>query len=111
MVQSIMKDPIFLSRKSEPATAADLTVALALVSSLKDEVVPEDVLAFGEIGLAGEIRSVGFCEQRIKEAIRLGFHKIILPAANLKYISKEMRSQAQIIGVRYLSQAFSAVFG
>ena len=96
-------------RLYEPA--ADLTVALALVSSLKDEVVPEDVLAFGEIGLAGEIRSVGFCEQRIKEAIRLGFHKIILPAANLKYISKEMRSQAQIIGVRYLSQAFSAVFG
>lgn len=90
--------------------AADLTVALALVSSLKDEVVPEDILAFGEIGLAGEIRSVGFCEQRIKEAIRLGFHKIIIPKANLKYVSKEMRSEADIIGVRYLSQAFDAVF-
>lgn len=90
--------------------AADLTVALALVSSLKDQVVPKDILAFGEIGLAGEIRSVGFCEQRIKEAIRLGFHKIIIPRANLKYISKELRSRAEIIGVRYLSQAFDAAF-
>lgn len=90
--------------------AADLTVALALVSSLKDQVVPKDILAFGEIGLAGEIRSVGFCEQRIKEAIRLGFHKIIIPQANLKYISKELRSRAEIIGVRYLSQAFDAAF-
>lgn len=88
--------------------AADLSVALALVSSLKDQVVPKDILAFGEIGLAGEIRSVGFCEQRIKEAVRLGFHKIIIPQANLKYVSKELRSKAEIIGVRYLSQAFDA---
>ncbi len=95
-------------RLYEPA--ADLTVAVALVSSLKDVVLPGDVLAFGEIGLAGEIRSVGFCEQRLKEAIRLGFKRIILPQANVKYISKELKSQAEIIGVRYLSQAFDKIF-
>lgn len=88
--------------------AADLSVALALVSSLKEAVVPDDVLAFGEIGLTGEIRSVGFCEQRVNEAIRLGFKKIIIPKDNLKHISKETLGQAEIIGAQYISQAFSA---
>lgn len=88
--------------------AADLTVALALVSSLRDKVVADDVLAFGEIGLTGEIRSVGFCEQRINEAIRLGFNKIIIPQDNMRLVSDEMKSKAQIIGVKYISQAFEA---
>ena len=93
-------------RLLEPA--ADLSVALALVSSLKDVAVPDDVLAFGEIGLAGELRSVSFCEQRIKEAVRLGFHRIIIPKYNLKYIPDELKQQADIIGVKYISQAFEA---
>ncbi|MBQ9066757.1 MAG: DNA repair protein RadA [Clostridia bacterium] len=91
---------------TEPA--ADLSVALALVSNLKDVVVKSDIIAFGEIGLAGEIRTVGFCEQRIKEAIRLGFHTIIVPKGNLKYLGKDLRAKANIIGVQYLSQAFDA---
>lgn len=53
-------------RLDEPA--ADLSVAMALVSSLKDVVVNDNTLAFGEIGLAGEIRAVNNCEQRITEA-------------------------------------------
>ena len=57
-------------RIDEPA--ADLSIALAIVSSLKDVIVPDDVLAFGEIGLAGEIRSVTACDQRINEAAKLG---------------------------------------
>ena len=48
--------------------AADLTVALALVSSLKDKAVDDNTIAFGEVGLAGEIRAVNNCEQRISEA-------------------------------------------
>ena len=55
--------------------ASDLSVALALISSLKDVPIRDDVLAFGEIGLAGEIRSVNACAQRIREAARLGFLK------------------------------------
>ena len=47
--------------------SADLTVAMALVSSLKDMVVNENVIAFGEIGLAGEIRAVSHCEQRVSD--------------------------------------------
>lgn len=89
---------------NEPA--ADLSVALALVSSLKDAVVPKDVLAFGEIGLAGEVRSVGFCEQRVKEATRLGFHKVIIPKDNVKYLPKDLFREIEIVGVKYISQAF-----
>ena len=57
--------------------AADLTVALALVSSLKDKAVDDNVLAFGEVGLAGEIRAVNHCEQRITEAHRLGLKNVL----------------------------------
>ena len=88
--------------------SSDLSVALALVSSLKDTAVPEDVLAFGEIGLAGEVRSVSFCEQRIREAIRLGFHRIIIPKYNLKNLADDLKKSAEIIGVRYISEAFEA---
>ena len=57
--------------------ASDLSVALALISSLKDTPIRDDVIAFGEIGLGGEIRSIGCCEQRIKETARLGFNRCI----------------------------------
>ena len=56
---------------------------MALVSSLKDVVIPEDSLAIGEIGLAGEIRAVNHITQRVSEAIRLGFKRIIIPYHNL----------------------------
>ena len=58
-------------RLDEPAT--DLSVAIALISSLKDVPVRDDTLVIGEIGLGGELRTVSNCEQRIKEAERLGF--------------------------------------
>ena len=93
-------------RLDEPA--ADLTVALALTSSLKDAPVPEDVLAFGEVGLAGEIRSVGHAAARVAEAERLGFRRCILPASNLKNMKTQGRS-IEIIGVRTVRQAFEAL--
>ena len=93
-------------RLDEPA--ADLTVALALTSSLKDSPVPEDVLAFGEVGLAGEIRSVGHAAARVAEAERLGFARCILPASNLKNIQTAGR-RIELIGVRTVRQAFESL--
>ena len=89
--------------------ASDLTVAMALVSSLKDTVVKEDVIAFGEIGLAGEVRGVNACEQRIKEAIRLGFHKCVIPIHNARTIPQELKEAVEIVGVRTIRKAFEAV--
>ncbi len=88
-------------RLDEPA--ADLPVALSLVSSLKDAVISEDVVAFGEIGLAGEIRAVSQVQNRINEAVRLGFKKCIVPYASLKQIKKT--DNVEIYGVKTLRQA------
>lgn len=89
--------------------AADLSVAMALVSSLKEKVVNEQTLAFGEIGLAGEIRAVNNCEQRIVEAKRLGFTKCIIPFHNYKSLSKSVKVSMDIVPVRTIRAAFDAL--
>ena len=94
-------------RLDEPAT--DLAVALALVSSLKDIVVPEDVLAFGEIGLTGEIRAVNRASQRVSEAARLGFTKCIMPYHNINGINLPEGVSMEIIGVRTIPDAVAAL--
>ena len=89
--------------------ASDLSVALALVSSLKDMVIREDVIAFGEIGLAGEIRSVSSAEQRVSEAVRMGFKRIVIPYHNCKSLPESIRQSAQVVGVRTIRKAFEAI--
>ena len=89
--------------------AADLTVALALVSSLKDKAVDDKTIAFGEVGLAGEIRAVNNCEQRIAEDKRLGFERCIIPFHNYKSITNSLKSTFDIIPVRNIREAFSAL--
>lgn len=89
--------------------ASDLSIALAIVSSLKDYPVSESILAFGEIGLGGEIRAVNSCEQRIKEAAKLGFKKCIVPKYNLKKIAGKLKTDIEVIGVSNIRQAFEAI--
>ncbi len=67
-------------RLDEPA--ADLAVALALISSIKDKVLPDTLVAIGEIGLAGECRAVSSIEMRVRECARLGFTRITVPKKN-----------------------------
>lgn len=93
-------------RLDEPAS--DLSVALALVSSLKDEPIRDDVIAFGEIGLGGEIRSIGSCEQRIKEAARLGFKKCIVPYHNFKTLNQSVKNLIEIVPARTIRAAYEA---
>ena len=94
-------------RLDEPA--ADLSVAMALVSSLKDAVIGDKVLAFGEIGLAGEIRAVSHCEQRVQEAGRLGFQRCVIPFHNYKSLSRDLKKELDIVPVRTVRDAFSAL--
>ncbi|MFR5791161.1 MAG: magnesium chelatase domain-containing protein, partial [[Clostridium] leptum] len=94
-------------RLDEPA--ADLAVAMALVSSLKDVPVSENALAFGEIGLAGEIRSVNHAQARVNEASRLGFQRCVLPYHNLKSLSDSGRLGLELIGVKSVREAFEAL--
>ena len=90
-------------------TAADLSIALAIVSSLKDVPVPEKTLAFGEIGLAGEVRSVNSCEQRIKEAAKLGFEKCVIPYHNYLKLPKYLFNEIEIVPAKNIRQAFEAI--
>ena len=64
-------------------TASDTGMALAMISSLRDIPVPDDVLCIGELGLSGEVRAVSRIEQRVREGERLGFTKIAIPSRNL----------------------------
>jgi DNA repair protein RadA/Sms len=81
-------------RIGEPA--ADLAVAAALVSSLFDRPTPPAAVFFGEVGLAGEVRAVGQTETRLKEAAKLGFEQVVLPAA----APQGTRRSAQDYGMR-----------
>ena len=91
---------------AEPAV--DLPIVLSLISSLKDTVIREDVIAFGEIGLAGEVRTVVNAESRILEAARLGFKRCIIPIHNLSGISEKAKQSIEVVGVRTIKKAFEA---
>ncbi len=95
-------------RITEPG--ADLAVAAALISSLLDRPVPEKTVFFGEVGLAGEVRSVGHMEARMKEARKLGFERAILPQARARTTRKENDLSLQRKHVKRLSQLVE-VFG
>jgi len=64
-------------------TAVDLAVALAVVSSLRERAVPQDLAVFGEVGLTGEVRPVPFGEERLLEAQKHGFRRALVPRANV----------------------------
>ena len=87
-------------RIGEPA--ADLAVCLAVVSSLTDKAIPSKVTAFGEIGLAGEVRPAARGQERLREAAKLGFEKAIVPKANLP---KTKIAGLETLGVDRIDQA------
>ncbi len=89
-------------RLVEPS--ADLGAALSLISSIKDIPLPDDFIAFGEIGLAGECRAIPSIEQRINEASRIGFTKIMIPYRNT--LNKKLKvNDAEIIPVKSIFDA------
>ena len=91
-------------RIGEPA--ADLAVALAVVSSLTDRAIPAKVAVFGEIGLAGEVRPAPRGQDRLREASKLGFEKIIIPKANAP---KARIAGMEVIAVERVDQAVRAL--
>jgi len=90
--------------------AADLGVISAVVSGLRNKAIPRDVAVFGEVGLGGEIRSVGQPLARIKEAQALGFGTVILPQGNVAALEKETPNGIQLLGVQNIRQALKILF-
>lgn len=96
-------------RVNDPAI--DLAVLSAILSSSLDISIETGVCMAGEIGLSGEIRPVNRIEQRIKEAEKLGFSRIIIPFNNLKGFNASPKSRIEIVQVRKVEEAFRQLFG
>ena len=91
-------------RINEPA--ADLAVLLAIVSSMRNKAMPRGLVAFGEIGLAGEIRPAPRGQERLKEAAKLGFSMALIPAANAP---RKPIEGLEVITVNRLDQALEQI--
>ncbi len=89
-------------------TSADLALILALVSSFRDQILPHDLIAIGEVGLTGEIRPVVNGQERVSEAAKHGFKKVIVPKSNAP---KKELDGVEIIAVEKLRDALDWVFG
>jgi len=90
--------------------AADLAVVLAVVSSLKNRPIPSRTAVFGEVGLSGEVRSVGQPLARLKEAASLGFERVVAPQGNLVQLEKGETPSLEVLAVRDVRQAFKLIF-
>ncbi len=90
-------------------TACDLPLCLSIISSLTDKAVPEDVLAVGEVGLGGEVRSVPYLDARLKEAERIGFSRAIVPANSLRNMELQNFKKLKITAVPDLRRAIAAL--
>lgn len=93
-------------RLEEPA--ADLAVCMSLVSGLRDVPLEENMIAFGEVGLSGELRSVPRVKYRIREAARLGFTKCVLPKSCLRQLNGQNEGM-ELIAVRSLNEAVELI--
>ena len=91
---------------SEPA--ADLALCAAVASSLRDKAVGPEIAVMGEVGLAGEVRTIPQCERRISECARLGFTTIIVPRACAK--RTPVPEDVHVVGVDTVAQALSVIF-
>ena len=93
-------------RINEPA--ADLAILLAIVSSIRNQMLPHKLAVFGEVGLSGEIRPVQRGQERLKEAVKLGFDRVLAPRANLP---KQMPAGVEVNGVATLREALDILRG
>ncbi|BDA61668.1 DNA repair protein RadA [Shewanella xiamenensis] len=87
-------------------TSADLTLLLAMVSSFRGDILPSDLVVFGEVGLSGEIRPVPNGQERLVEAAKHGFKRAIVPRANMP---KKPPVGMEVVGVSKLSEALEAI--
>ena len=99
-------------RVTQPAI--DLAVIAALISAFKNLIIPGDTVVFGEVGLSGEVRSVPQAAERVKEAAKLGFRRVIMPEINVRALQKmkgadDSMKDVEIVGVRFIAELFAVL--
>ena len=87
--------------------AIDLGIVLAVTSSFKNRVLSPKLVAFGEVGLSGEVRAVNMPEQRVAEARKLGFETCIIPEVSMHMV-KDIKG-IKVIGVKNVSDAMNLI--
>lgn len=92
-------------RIQEPAV--DLGMVMAIISSFKNRPVDESTVVFGEVGLSGEVRAVSLAEQRLQEAVKLGFTTCVIPKANADMLKNTKR--IKVIGVSNVQEAIELI--
>jgi DNA repair protein RadA/Sms len=90
-------------RVVEPA--ADLAIAAAIAGSFRNQPIHADLAVLGEVGLSGELRSVGHLTRRLNEAAKLGFKRALVPRNSLRRIGEELPAGIEVIGARTLREA------
>jgi DNA repair protein RadA/Sms len=85
--------------------AADLSVAAAIVSSVRNRSLPESTAVFGEVGLSGEIRGIPQAAIRVREAAQMGFTRVVMPSANVDAPDGAGRNGCEVVGVRTVGEA------
>lgn len=93
-------------RLDEPAS--DVAIALSMISSLTDRIIPDEIIAIGELGLSGECRAVSNIEMRINEAARLGFTKAVIPYRNVEKRKIEVDG-IELIPIKSIYEALSVL--
>ena len=109
MDQDVFVNAVGGVRISEPA--ADLAVMLSITSSLRGKALPKGFIAFGEVGLAGEVRPAPHGQERLKEAAKLGFSVAIVPKANLPKKTDPALKGLLVHGVERIEEAMQIVRG
>lgn len=90
----------------------DLGIAVAIISSFRELVLPDDLLVLGEIGLSGEVRAVSRIESRIQEATKLGFKQFIIPEGNLSSLELDVSDlEVEVCGVKQVSEVLDLILG
>src|SRR5690625_3384279 len=87
-------------------TSADLALLLAIVSSFRDRPLAQDLMVFGEVGLSGEIRPVPSGQERLREAVKHGFKRAIVPKGNAP---REAPPGVVVVAVKNLAEALDAI--
>ena len=94
-------------RLNEPS--ADLAVCAAFASSFYDKPIDKFTAAFGEVGLTGEVRAVSYAEKRVAECVKMGFKRVLVPAKNMKSMTKFM-DKIDVVPVLYVNSMIKALF-
>ena len=94
-------------RLNEPSS--DLAVCAALASSYFDKPIDKFTAAFGEVGLTGEVRAVSYAEKRVAECVKMGFKKVLVPAKNMKSMTKYM-DKIDVVSVLYVGTMIKNLF-